>query len=111
MDHQARRQAARDFRKKESVAGIFSITDTVDARSWVGHASNVETIESRLRFTLRNGGHMNRDLQAAWTAGGEATFAFEILEIVEPEALGFTGDKALRDLARKWKDRLDAEAV
>ncbi len=111
MEQHARRAAAADYRKRKSIAGIFSVRSCASGECWVGHAPDIDTIRNRIWFTLRTGGHMNRTLQAAWNRDGEDAFAFEPMELVDEETLGFTPDKVLKAKAGEWRGRLSALSV
>ena len=71
MDKTSRRQAIRDFKEKKVQPGVFAIRCTPSGETWVGAAQNLESQQTRYWFGLRNGGHINRAMQAAWTAHGE----------------------------------------
>lgn len=111
MQRDARRAAIAAYRKRESIAGIFSVRSAASGECWIGHTPDIDAIGNRIWFTLRAGSHMNKALQAAWLRDGEAAFALEPLELIDPDALGFTGDKVLRARAADWREKLSAAAL
>lgn len=111
MDRNARRAAVADYKKRKSVAGIFCMRSSASGECWIGHSPVIDTIENRLRFSLRAGSHMNRALQSAWNRDGEDAFSFEPVELVDEETLGFTPDKVLKARAADWCARLSARSI
>ena len=63
-------------------SGIYSITNTVNGKVYVGSAVNLERRWSEHRFALLGNRHDNMHLQRAWNKYGEIAFAFIVLEIV-----------------------------
>lgn len=110
MDGSERKAATAAYKEREAVAGIY-VLRAASGAAWVGHARDIDAIGNRLWFTLRNGSHLNKALQAAWQSEGEAAFSLEPLELVDADTLGFTPDKVLRTRASAWCERLGAQPV
>ncbi len=110
MDKQSRREAIRDYKERKTPAGVYAVRCAATGDVWVAGASNVEGQHARHWFGLRMGSHMNKAMQAAWTAHGEAAMAFEIVESIEAEDLTPLG---LADLIkareRHWLATLGAK--
>ena len=108
MDKTARREAIRDYKEKKTVAGVYAIrcADQV----WIAGAPNLEAQQTRHWFGLRMGGHLNKAMQAAWnTHGGEAAFAFEVLERLDDKDLTPLGRADLiKARERHWLAALGA---
>lgn len=77
-----------------SKTGIYSITNLVNGRFYIGSATKVNKFDSNSGFyarwldhlsSLGRGCHDNIHLQRAWEKYGSENFRFEILEFVEPE--------------------------
>ncbi len=90
---------------------ILKIIGSPPNPSWVGRALNLETIQNRLWFALRQGAAANRGLQQAWNAHGEDSFGFAALEQLEDEALVYVRDAALKDRLAYWRVHLSASAI
>ena len=58
------------YKERKTVAGIYLVRSKASAETWVGQAPNLEKIQNRIWFTLRQGSHQCRSLQAAWAAHG-----------------------------------------
>ena len=65
-----RKAAIAAYKKRKSAAGIYAVRCAPTGESWIGQTLNLETIQNRIWFSLRAGGHSNRELQHAWTAHG-----------------------------------------
>jgi hypothetical protein len=111
LDNQARKARIAAFRERTPVAGIFALRCTASGQAWVGSAPDLATIANRHRFTLRQGQHRQRDLQQAWTAHGEAAFAFETVEAFADDGSAPASFSALQERVRMWAARLDAQAI
>lgn len=110
MDKHARREAIRDFKEKKTVAGVYAIRCAVTGEAWVAGAPNVEPQHQRHWFGLRNGGHLNRVMQAAWNAHGGEAFSFEVLERLDDEDLTPLGRTDLiKARERHWLAALGAK--
>lgn len=67
--------------------GIYSITNTVCGRTYIGQSKNAEKRWRAHRHNLRAGTHGNIRLQRAWNRDGEASFVFSIVEECDVSAL------------------------
>jgi group I intron endonuclease len=66
-------------------SGIYSITCLQTGKVYVGQAMDIESRWNAHYQTLIAGTHENNYLQRAWIKYGPDAFAFEIIEIVEPQ--------------------------
>ena len=109
MDKQSRRQVVRDYKERKVSMGIFAVRCAVTGQAWVGQSRNLEQQQNGIWFGLRQGGHPNLALRAAWAAHGEAAFAFEVLEVIDTEGLSPYGrDNLLKDRDAHWRAELGA---
>jgi hypothetical protein len=106
-----RKTAIAAYKERKTVAGIFVIRSKVSAQQWVGAAPNLETIQNRIWFTLRQASHSCRSLQAAWTAHGPENLSFEECERLDEEETPYIRDALLKERVRYWRAQFDAEAV
>ena len=79
--------------------------------SWVGQTPNLDKIQNRIWFTLRQGSHTCRTLQAAWTTHGPDSLTFEECERLDEEETAYIRDALLKERALHWRTQLGAEAV
>jgi hypothetical protein len=108
MDKQTRLQAVRDFKERKVARGIYAVRCAATGEVWVGASRNLDQQQNSIWFGLRSGGYINRAVQAAWRAHGEATFNFETLEEIDPD-LGPVGQAdALKTRLAHWQAELGA---
>jgi hypothetical protein len=112
MDNQSRRQAVRDYKERKVSAGIYAVRCAAAGQSWVGQSPNLDQQQNRIWFALRQGGHPNPALKAAWAAHGEAAFTFEVLEVIEDADLSvYARDSRLKDRSAHWRAGLGATKI
>lgn len=68
-------------------SGIYSITNLVNGKRYVGSSANLKKRISVHKWALNRGIHDNSYLQRAWKKYGEKNFRFDILEYVGEECL------------------------
>lgn len=107
----ARKAAIAAWKERKSVAGIFAIRCMATSQVWVGQTPDLEKIQNRIWFTLRQGSHTCRSLQTAWAAHGPDGFAFETCERLEEEESAYIREGLLKERAGHWRKALSAEAV
>lgn len=111
MRHEDRRAAVAAYKERKVVAGIYLVRCLASGESWVGQAPDLSTIQNRVWFTLRHGGHRGRSLQAAWNAYDEDAFAFEELERLDDKALEAGRERVIKARLAHWCAELGAQAV
>ena len=109
MDKSLRRQAVRDFKERKVLRGVFAVRCAATGEVWVGASRNLDQQQNSIWFGLKNGGYINRAVQAAWTAHGEPGLAFEVLETFDDEDMGPHGRTDLaKARAAHWREQLGA---
>ena len=106
-----RKAAIAAYKERKTVAGIYVIRCVASDEVWVGQAPNLETIQNRTWFTLRQGGHPCHSLQAAWNAHGEAGLTFGECERLEDEESAYVRNALLKERVMHWRAELKAEAI
>ena len=106
-----RKAAIAAYKERKTIAGIFVIRCKASAETWVGQTPNLEKIQNRIWFTLRQGSHPCRSLQTAWTTHGPDSLTFEECERLDEEETAYIRDALLKERALHWRSRLNAEAV
>jgi len=81
------------------------------AETWVGQTPNLEKIQNRIWFTLRQGSHPCRSLQTAWTTHGPDSLTFEECERLDEEETAYIRDALLKERMLHWRAELNADAV
>jgi hypothetical protein len=111
MKSEARKAAIAAYKERKSSAGVYAVRCTACGTVWVGQWLDVETIQTRIWFTLRQGTFPNLTLQDAWRSNGEAQISFEVLERIEEEATPYLLAAKLKDRADHWRAKLAAHVI
>ena len=99
------------YKERKTIAGIFVIRCNASPDKWIGQASNLEKIQNRIWFSLRQGDHRCRSLQAAWTTHGPESLTFWECERLEEEETPYIRDALLKERMLHWRSQLGAEAI
>jgi hypothetical protein len=99
------------YKERKTIAGIYVVRCSATSKAWVGQASNLEKIQNRIWFSLRQGSHTCRSLQAAWTAHGPDSLTFAECERLEAEEIPYVRDALLKERVLHWRSQLGAKAV
>ncbi|MDP1632661.1 MAG: GIY-YIG nuclease family protein [Caulobacter sp.] len=112
MSRERRKALLAAYREIKPRPGVFAVRCTATGQVWAQSTPNLDTRQNGIWFTLRQGGHPNRALQAEWTAHGEAAFVFEALEAVDAADLSaWELTSRLQARERHWREVLGATAV
>ena len=110
MNTESKRRAIRAYKDRKLIMGIYAIRCAPSGQVWVGQSRTLDTVENRLWFSLRLGGHPNPDLQRAFALHGREALSFESLQQLPHEATTFP-DALLPEMAEDWLDRLHASPI
>jgi hypothetical protein len=103
-----RKEAIREYKERKTPRGIFSVRCTPNGRVWVGSSRNLDASKNSYWFGLRMGGHLDRSLQAEWTAQGEEAFTYEVLETFDDDVHPMELNDLLKRKQAEWVLKLDA---
>jgi hypothetical protein len=106
-----RKAAIAAYKERKTFAGVFVIRCKASPQTWVGQTPNLEKIQNRIWFTLRQGSRTCRTLQAAWTEHGPDNLMLEECERLGEEETPYIRDALLKERALHWRSQLNAEAV
>ena len=107
----ARKAAIAAYKERKTIAGIYLIRCKASPETWVGQAPNLEKIQNRIWFSLRQVSHTCESLQAAWTAHGPDSLTFEECERLEEEETAYIRNALLKERVQHWRSQFGAEAV
>jgi hypothetical protein len=111
MKTEHRKAAIAAYKERKSSSGVFAIRCAATGQVWVGQTLSPDSIQNRIWFTLRQGGHGNRELQAAWSASGGTGLSFELLERLDEEESAYVRDSLLKERAGHWRATLEAGTI
>jgi hypothetical protein len=106
-----RKAAIAAYKERKTIAGIYVVRCAASGEAWVGQAPNLETIQNRTWFTLRQRSHPCRSLQAAWNTYGEAGLTFGECERLEDEESSYVRSALLKERGAHWRTELKAETI
>lgn len=104
----SKKELKKAYQQSEKPMGIYQIRNTLNGKIFLGYAQDLQGIFNSNRFQLKMGGHTNKALQNEWNEFGEAAFAFEVLDQLQPQP----GHQAnylseLKELYQLWLDNLE----
>jgi hypothetical protein len=108
MDKARRKAAIAEYKKRDDAIGIFAVRCAASDEVWVGPTLTLDTIKNRIWFGLRLGNATNTEMQSAWARHGGDSFAFEVLERLDPDEPVFVRDSQLKERAAHWRGILKA---
>jgi|SRR3954451_14291713 hypothetical protein len=106
-----RKAAIAAYKERKPIAGIYVVRCSATAETWVGQSPNLEKIQNRLWFSLRQRSHTCRSLQAAWAAHGPNSLTFAECERLEQEEIAYVRDALLKERALHWRTQLGAMTI
>ena len=107
-----RKALLRAYKERKVEAGIYAVRCVATAQAWVGATPDLATRQSGIWFSLRQGLHRDKSLQAAWNAHGGEAFVFEAVEAIDSEGLDrFGRDSRLKDRRGHWIAALNATGL
>jgi hypothetical protein len=101
------RRLKKEYQSSHRPMGVFLIRNMVNDKVFVGVGLDLPGIINSHKFQLKMGVHRNKQLQSDWDELGSESFAFEILDQLEPRAdASDDGRKDLRFLEELWLEKL-----
>lgn len=95
------------YKRQPPDMGIYQVKNLASGKVYIGRALDLNGRINSERFQLKNGLHMNRELQGDFNALGEGEFSFEIVDrLPVKEDPGYDHDGDLRTLEAMWLEKL-----
>jgi hypothetical protein len=102
-----KKRLKREYKLNPPPMGVFVIRNMINDKVFVGVSRDLPGIINRHRFQLKMGNHRNARLQADWKEFGDESFAFEILEQLNPSDVPhFDYREELALLEKLWLAKL-----
>ena len=112
MERARRKELLQAYAERELHQGVFAIRCAASGQTWTGPSQDLTKAQNKHWSQLRFRGHPNRALQQAWTAHGEAAFAYEVLEELKPGDFTPAGfNDVLKAAEKRWRETLGAASV
>jgi hypothetical protein len=106
-----RKEAVAEYKNRKIPRGTFVVRFAEEGPVFVDATPDLNAAKNMLLFTLRNGLHTNKQLQAEWNTHGEATFRYEVLEKLDDDLEQMTWRDLLKEKRKEWIAKLDALAI
>ncbi len=106
-----RKEAIAEYKNRKIPRGTFSVRFGDDEPVWVDATPDLGAAKNGLLFALRNGVHINKELQAEWNARGESQFRYEVLEKLDDDLAPMAWRDLLKDKRKEWLERLKAKSI
>jgi hypothetical protein len=110
MEKNRKKEILREYKERKQQTGVFAVRCATTGQAWLASTRNLDTMQNRIWFELRSGGHTNKAMQAAWNAHGVSNFAYEIVEEVTDEN-PLLVDSLLKERERHWLKTTGAQPV
>jgi hypothetical protein len=110
MDNARKKDLIREYKEIKQRAGIFAVQCRPTGQRWIATSRNLDKQQNGVWAQLRMGNHMNKPMQAAWNAHGEAAFGYDVLEEVTDEN-ALLIDILLKERDTHWRKELAADKV
>jgi hypothetical protein len=106
-----RKEAVRKFKEQKPLLGAYAVRCIVTGNVWVGVSKNLDATKNGSWFSLRNGSHIEKSLQAEWNAHGEQSFTYEILAVLDEDVHAMEVDDLLKAQKKQWMTQCGARPL
>lgn len=111
MDRRQRKATVAAYKERKTSGGVYAVVCLATGQRWIGCAADLEKIQNRIWFTLRQGSSPQASLQAAWSAHGPEAFALDVLERLDDEAIAYVRDRVWAERLAHWCRAHEAERI
>lgn len=111
MDTAAKKAAIAAYKDREDASGVYAVRCATTGGVWVGGTPDLTKVLNRLWFELKMGSSKSPALLDAFRAHGQDAFTFEALERLTDADHTYGRQRALKEKAAAWRDRLGAELI
>jgi len=106
-----KKEAIAEYKNRKTPRGTFMVRFAADGPTWVDATPDLGATRNGLLFALRNGGHINKGLQAEWNTHGESAFRYEVLEKLDDDLSTMAWRDLLKDKRKEWVAKLGAQTI
>lgn len=111
MKREARRAAVAVYKERKARGGVFAVRCSATGEAWVGSSKDLDKIQNRIWFMLKQNSSPHRSMQAAWNEHGADNLAFEVLEELPADTSDLVRGDLLKKRAAHWQGELGAHAA
>jgi group I intron endonuclease len=102
-----KKELKKQYKQNLPPMGVYRIENLVNGKILIGSSKNLTGKANSYKFQLKQGTHMNRELQRDYIQFGEENFAFAVVDYLEPKDgpdYDYTNDLAA--LEEMWLEKL-----
>lgn len=102
-----KKELKKQYKQTLPPMGIFKVENLANGRVLIGSSKNLPGKANSYRFQLKQGSHMNRELQNDFNRFGEENFEFSVVDYLDPkDGPGYDYTNDLAALEEMWLERL-----
>jgi hypothetical protein len=102
-----KKELKKQYKQALQPMGVYRITNLANGKIYVGSSRNMRGTFNSIRFQLKLGSHMNKELQKDYALFGEEKFSFEAVDHLEPKKeVGYDYTEDLKVLEEMWLEKL-----
>lgn len=102
-----KKEIKRQYKQKMPDMGIYQVKNLVSGKIFIGRAMELNGKLNSERFQLKNGMHMNRELQQDFNELGMGKFSFDVLDrLPSKESPDHDYSQELKELEEMWLNKL-----
>jgi hypothetical protein len=97
-----KKAALRAYKEQKPRPGIYAVRNIDSGRAWADMAQNLDTTKNGLWHRLKEGRHLDKELQSEWNRMGEPAFEYIILEVLNEEMTPLVLKETLKAKKAEW---------
>ena len=101
-------EARRKYKNTLQPMGVYSLTNSINGKVFIGSSLNVDNIFNRISFQLKLGSYTNEELQKDYNLQGADKFSFKVIDYLKSiDEQGYNYSDDLRVLEELWLEKLE----
>ena len=102
-----KKELIKQYKQTIQPMGVYQIKNKSNGKLFIGSAKNLSGKLNSHKFQLKNGLHINQEMQKDFNEIGEEGFSFDILDHLKPkEDLNYDYTEELKTLEAMWLEKL-----
>ena len=102
-----KKELKKQYKQASRPMGVYQIKNKKNGKIYIGCTKNLMGKINSHKFQLKNGLHINKEMQKDFDEIGEEGFSFDILDELKPkEDLNYDYTEELKTLEEMWIEKL-----
>ena len=102
-----RKEKIKKYKQTVQPMGVYQIKNLKNGRIFIGSAKNLQGKINSHKFQLKNGLHLNKEMQQDYLEAGAESFSFDVLDVLPPkEDVNYNYSEDLKVLEAMWLEKL-----